>query len=266
MAKVDMYLPATIPDVFSHEPGDTLFTEMLSFTMLQNLVRMQEAGFQWDDGQMTPEELAVFSAAWTAQTRVIEQQSKYLKDIKSTFNAKHQALPSAFKWSEFVKSDIFDWLVKTVLALIPGTIDDALYYAITEYGISLLGMAVELLEILYTSGGLLCDRMRDENTKVQHLPMSKENYRLRSQVIRQHDMSIQSMMMQISHAEQQIQQNPTTAESATETEHGTPRTVAEILEDMSLTLKRIEASEHVIDIDGRSFYTKSLVYDENLLE
>lgn len=152
-----------------------------------------------DSGEM-PELL------WKAQDVLLERQIAYLKDIKDTYAEKRQDLPQGFSMRNFVQSDFFKWAVEFALTLIPGDIDDALYKLLQEHAHKVIGWALVWLQKAYYAGSLLCAAMADENAYLRKLENSAENYRLRSNIITQHDLSIQSLLQQVALAESQAAQ------------------------------------------------------------
>ena len=146
------------------------------------------------------------STLWTAQNKLLERQIAYLKDIKDTYAEKRQDLPQGFSMRSFVQSDFFKWAVSFALTLIPGEIDDAIYKALQEHAHKVIGWALVWLQKAYYAGSLLCAAMADENAYLLKLEKSLENYKLRSNVITQHDQSIQSLLQQVALAESQAAQ------------------------------------------------------------
>ena len=170
-----------------------------------------------DDGN-TPEDETILTGVWTAQTALINQQSAYLDDIKATFTEKRAHLPVGFSMDKFVDSSFFKYLaeiaVKKVIDLItdliPGQIDDIVIDNFSEYGVKLFGAALCWLQKVYYAGSQLCERMKAENGEIAKMTASWGNYSVRSGIITQHDMSIQSLMAQVSLAEQEVMEHSTT--------------------------------------------------------
>lgn len=251
MITIDLLETGSVPDLFTYDAENpTQYTEWLSWWFLRNFSAMQAAGFKWTDGQTIAEEeeLETILGIWTAQNNLITQQTDYLKDIKYTFNERRKSMPKGFTLSSFIKSEAFSYLVEFLLAIFPGEIDDTIYHLIREYAQSLLGHAVEWLENTYTKGAALCERMREENTKIRDMPMSMANYKLRSQIITQHDESIQSLMAQVAHGETQVQTISNVKDSS----------------EIAKWLKHIALSEHVIECPytGMCIYDKSEIVEE----
>lgn len=143
---------------------------------------------------------------WKAQNILLERQISYLKDIKDTYAEKRQDLPQGFSMRNFVQSDFFKWAIEFALTLIPGEIDDTLYKLLQEHAHKVIGWALVWLQKAYYAGSMLCAAMADENAYLKKLENSVENYRLRSNVITQHDQSIQSLLQQVALAESQAAQ------------------------------------------------------------
>ena len=165
-----------------------------------------------EKGMLTPEQRQELLAVWTAQTNVIAQQSAYISDIKATFMEKRAQLPVGFSMQTFVESDIFKTLADMAIAkiidwmtdFIPGQLDDLVLDGISKYGIKLLGAAIVWLQKVYYAGSVLCDRMKEENDALLNINMDWEKYPIRSDIIKQHEMSIQSLMAQVALAESQL--------------------------------------------------------------
>ena len=155
---------------------------------------------------------------WTAQINLINQHTEYLADVKEIFGVKQVELPSNFSLAQFFRSEAFQWIVFALLKLIPGEIDDLIWAMVAEYVGKLLGLAVEELKKIYNAGSRLCERMRDENQQLLALDTSFEAYRLRSQILQQHDMSIQSLMLETAAAETRLAQIQTANAEADKSE------------------------------------------------
>lgn len=148
---------------------------------------------------------------WKAQDVVIERQIGYMKDIKDTYADRRQHL-QGFSMANFVKSEWFKWAVESLLKLIPGEMDDAIYRLVQEHGVKVIGWCLVWLQKAYYAGSLLLAAMADENAYLKTLSPTMEHYRLRSQIITQHDQSIQSMMQQVALAEKQVSDQKNDAE------------------------------------------------------
>lgn len=140
---------------------------------------------------------------WKAQNELINRQISYLKDIKATYAEKRQDLPQGFSMREFVNSEWFKWAVESMLKLIPGEVDDAIYALVQKHAFKTIAWALVWLQKAYYAGSLLCAAMADENAYLLKLEASFDNYKLRSTIITQHDQSIQSLLQQVSLAESQ---------------------------------------------------------------
>ena len=250
MAKVDMYLPATIPDVFSHEPGDTIFTEMLSFTILQNMKRMQDEGFKFDDGQATPEELVELAPLWSSQDGVISQQSAYIGKVKDTFNGKNASMPEEPSLVESLLWEFGEWTANQIATYFWGQTAGR----VAEFAVSLLGYAVSELKKLYTEGGTLCDKIEAENTSLEALSMSRENFLLRSTVLSRHESTIGNLLQHISNMEKVA-----STASGLSTGEGQTKTLDDLVEAVEL----IADSENVVQCpySGDYIYTKTFCRD-----
>lgn len=159
----------------------------------------------------TPEtELPV--ALWTAQNNLITQQSAYLDDIKDTFTTIREELNVGFTMKQFTESNAFkfvsDLAVKKLTDWItdawPGLADDAILDTISTYAPKAMGWGLVWLHKQLLAGGLLCERMKEENTQLLILPQSFDGYKLRSDIISQHDLTIQSLLSQVALVETQL--------------------------------------------------------------
>lgn len=157
-----------------------------------------------------PEEESRFpSSLWEAQNELLGRQIAYLKDIKETYANKRQDLPQGFSMRDFVNSEWFEWAVASLLKLIPGDIDDAIYALVQKHALKTIAWALVWLQKAYYAGSLLCAAMADENAYLLKMSPSFENYQLRATAITQHDQSIQSLLQQVSLAESQAARTQT---------------------------------------------------------
>lgn len=171
------------------------------------------------------ENLAVIecpAGLWQAQSEVITQQSSYLDDIRSTFISKRENLGVGFDIQEFTESSIFKWLadvaVKKIVDLvtdfIPGVADDVIVDTIATYAPKAIGWGLVWLHKQFLAGAALCERMQAENSQLLELKASIDMYRLRSDIISQHDLTIQSLLAQVAQVEAQIMKDVTSETSA----------------------------------------------------
>ena len=168
-----------------------------------------------DTGVDTPEESEFSKDLWQAQSNLIEQQNVYLDDIKDTFIRKRDEMGGGFDMETFTESDTFKGLVsvaaKKIIDLIPdfipGVIDDLIVDTIASYAPKAVGWGLVWLKKQFTAGAVLCERMKEENVQLLTLSNSLDSYRLRSQIISQHDNSIQSLLSQVAQVESQLMQD-----------------------------------------------------------
>jgi len=142
---------------------------------------------------------------WLAQTALIDEQSDYLGNIKSTYGALYAEIPKAFSVSGFLKSTWFDWMVKKAIELlpddIPGNLDDAAIAGAISWGAKKAAIAWDFCSRFYNDGINYCDAMIEENNEIGKLPNSRDNYELRNKILKQHTDAIQSLMQQAALAE-----------------------------------------------------------------
>lgn len=160
-------------------------------------------------GELPEDESRFPQALWEAQNELLGRQISYLKDIKETYANKRQDLPQGFSMRDFVQSEWFEWAVSSLLKLIPGDIDDAVYALLQKHALKTIGWALVWLQKAYYAGSLLCAAMADENAYLLRMSPSFENYQLRGAAITQHDQSIQSLLQQVSLAESQAARTQT---------------------------------------------------------
>lgn len=142
---------------------------------------------------------------WTAQDELLKRQCVYLKDIKETYAERRIEL-QGFNMREFTQSEWFKWAIDAMLKLIPGNADDFIFELVQKYALKTIGWCLVWLQKAYLSGSLLCAAMYDENCYLlTELDKTLENYAMRSTIITQHDLSIQSLLQQVSLAETQAQ-------------------------------------------------------------
>lgn len=160
----------------------------------------------------TPDALTISADMWRAQSNLIEQQNAYLDDIKETFTQKRDEMGDNFDMKEFTESDTFKALVGAAIQkiidlitdFIPGVIDDAIVDTIASYAPRAIGWGLVWLKKHLTAGAILCERMKEENLQILTVTASFEMYRLRSTVISQHDLTIQSLLSQVAQVEAQV--------------------------------------------------------------
>lgn len=191
------------------------------------------------DPKAIEQDQKTLQSAWDAQSAVLDQQSTYLKDVKSLFNAKHKNLPKNFSVANFLKSSYFEWVVAAILKLIPGEFDDVLAKDVLVFVGAIIGEAIELLELFYTAGGTLCDKMRAENTELKNMTASWDAYTLRSQVLTQHDQSMQTLLAQIAQAENQVLH----AQSGVSEE----KSLINVLEEMSANILHLAVNPIIVE-------------------
>lgn len=155
---------------------------------------------------------AVSADIWTAQNNLIEQQNVYLDDVKATFADKRQHLKVGFDMSDFVNSEFFKDFSQAIVAklvdwitdVIPGWKDDVILDTIAAYGSRAIGLGLIWLNKQFLAGSQLCERIKEENLQLLKVSATFDLYRLRSDIISQHDNTIQSLLSQIALVETQL--------------------------------------------------------------
>ena len=164
-------------------------------------------------GTTTEQALTISAELWTAQSNLITQQSSYLSDIKATFTTKREELKVGFTMQQFTESSVFKYLADIAVSKVtdwitdayPGVADDAMLDTIAKYAPKAIGWALVWLDKQFLAGGLLCDRMIEENNRLITMTNAFDYYKLRSDIVSQHDLTIQSLLSQVALVETQLQ-------------------------------------------------------------
>lgn len=172
--------------------------------------------------------LTISAELWKAQGNLIAQQSSYLSDIKTTFTAKREDLKVGFTMKQFTESGVFKYLADIAVSKItdwitdayPGVADDAILDTIAKYAPKAIGWALVWLDKQFLAGGILCDRMIEENNQLLIMTNSYDYYKLRSDIISQHDLTVQSLLSQVALVETQLQKGESDLSGLTETLSG----------------------------------------------
>lgn len=215
--------------------------ENLANVNLQIWAKAQANGYILDDGQIPSEELSIWETMWDAQNDVLIRQSDYLDEVKSIFNEKANNLPETPSFWETVLEQI----VEEGLEYIAVAFGGLLGYFIYELGWVLFEWAVNSIKNLYSEGGQICDKLRMENNAISSLPMTRDNYRLRSQIITQHDVAIGNIIQHIGLEEQRLTNPPKSKEeSSTELSED----VTELLTALIEAVKALQFNGQVIRV------------------
>ena len=163
----------------------------------------------------TPNALTISADLWAAQTNLIEQQSAYLDDIKDTFATMRENLNVSFTMKQFTDSNAFkfmaDLAVKKVTDWLtdawPGLADDPILDTISTYAPKAIGWGLVWLHKQLLAGSIMCERMKEENLQLVALVHSLDMYKLRSDIITQHDLTIQSLLAQVALVGNQLKES-----------------------------------------------------------
>lgn len=156
--------------------------------------------------------VTISEGLWTAQSNLITQQSAYLDDIKATFTEKREDLHVSFTMKQFTESKPFKYLADIAVKKVtdwltdayPGVADDAILDTIATYTPKAMGWALVWLDKQFLAGGILCERMKEENTQLLTMTSSFDAYKLRSEILSQHDLTVQSLLSQVALVEGQV--------------------------------------------------------------
>lgn len=206
---------------------------------------------------------------WEAQALLIAQQSAYIEQVKRYFNERWQDI-------SLIPKDLIGNFLTKIMEWTAGFVGETVEKKygwicgkLTEVGVTLLGKYLIYITLFYTEGASLCDTIKKENTVLLTMPASRDNYLLRSQVITQHDNSIQNLLLHISTIEQHIDEGLRNQPIFDDINYGlddiniggdTPTTTAIPWEDVVAALHDIAMSEPVVRCPhtGECIYTKSL--------
>lgn len=152
---------------------------------------------------------------WKSQQNLLEQQNAYLDDVKNTFAEKRETLKVGFDIKAFVSSDVFKVVSESIVSrlvdwitdLIPGIQDDLIFDTVAKYTPRAIGLGMIWLNKQFMAGAVLCERMKEENLQLLKAPQTFDMYRMRSDIISQHDISMQSLLTQIALVETQMMQD-----------------------------------------------------------
>ena len=158
---------------------------------------------------------AVSADIWTAQNNLIEQQSAYLDDIQDTFTTMREELKVGFTMKQFTESNAFKFLADLAVKKVtdwltdawPGLADDAILDTVSKYAPKAIGWGLVWLHKQLLAGSNLCIRMKEENLQILKFAQTLDLYKLRSEVISQHDLSIQSLLSQVALVESQLKES-----------------------------------------------------------
>lgn len=143
----------------------------------------------------------VAQTIWEKQTDMIAAQNDYLDKVKDTFNARFINIPKV--------SDLRDKLIaaaaEEVIGFIASITTNAVVGMISEFLIGNLGDLIEFLKAVLVNHGKICDVMKAENTALLDMEQSRDNYFLRKEVLEMHDDMIDTLLRQVSDAEEAIE-------------------------------------------------------------
>lgn len=218
----------------------------------------------------TPEVVALDSFpvnVWEAQSLLIAQQSAYIEQVKRYFNERWQDI-------SLIPKQLIGDLLTNVLEWAAARIGEAvekvrgmMWGKLAEIGTTMLGKYLIYVTLFYTEGASLCDSIKKENTELLTLPLSRDNYQLRSQVLAQHEASVGNLLLHISTIEQNIANEMDVSlpiDDINIGSGGTPTTTTTTTEipweEVVAALHDIAMSEPVVKCPhtGECIYTKSL--------
>lgn len=169
------------------------------------------------------------AALWTAQTALITRQSGYLKHVKRECATRWDDLPAKLK-DRTIKESMIEEFLAWLAGKIVGYFQGPAAEEIAQECVSLVAMAIRFVQLLYTAGEALCDAMIQENTALQSLEQSRENYDLRSKILTQHDLALHNLVTEISEVERVIDNSD----------------VTEQLKRMNETMELTQSEEHIV--------------------
>ena len=218
----------------------------------------------------TPEIIALDSFpvnVWEAQSLLIAQQSAYIEQVKRYFNERWQDISIIPKnLIGDLLTDILEWAAVRIGEAVE-KVRGMMWGKLAEIGTTMLGKYLIYVTLFYTEGASLCDSIKKENTELLTLPLSRDNYQLRSQVLAQHEASVGNLLLHISTIEQKIANEMDVSlpiDDINIGSGGTPTTTTTTTEipweEVVAALHDIAMSEPVVKCPhtGECIYTKSL--------
>lgn len=218
----------------------------------------------------TPEIVALDSFpvnVWEAQSLLIAQQSAYIEQVKRYFNERWQDISIIPKnLIGDLLTDILEWAAVRIGEAVE-KVRGMMWGKLAEIGTTMLGKYLIYVTLFYTEGASLCDSIKKENTELLTLPLSRDNYQLRSQVLAQHEASVGNLLLHISTIEQKIANEMDVSlpiDDINIGSGGTPTTTTTTTEipweEVVAALHDIAMSEPVVKCPhtGECIYTKSL--------
>ena len=202
---------------------------------------------------------------WEAQSLLIAQQSAYIEQVKRYFNERWQDISIIPKnLIGDLLTDLLEWAAAKIGEAVE-KVRGMMWGKLAEISTTMLGKYLIYVTLFYTEGASLCDSIKKENTELLTLPLSRDNYHLRSQVLAQHEASVGNLLLHISTIEQKISNELDQSLPIDDVNIGnggtsTPTTTAIPWEDVVAALHDIAMSEPVVRCPhtGECIYTKSL--------
>ncbi len=167
-----------------------------------------------DGGAIGDVSSSIPETVWLAQNAVLDNQNAFLDDLATQYEDRKNKLPETStdeilkEVLEFVVGEGAAWLLAKWMTKIPivgevleGYIDD-----IAGFVVSLGFIAYDWLKSMYSAGTQFCNKIADENHALLALEQTRQNYELRSQIIVQHEHSIQNMILIVNATEKQAQE------------------------------------------------------------
>lgn len=252
---------ATVDTSTLDVPAYTTYSDLDPTKQQENLAYINEqlwdfmklAGFVLSDGQMDSAEQDAFQSLWNAQNDLIQQQSDYCDEVKATFEANRELLPD--NPDAFIADLLWEfgeWIVGRIVTFFFGPF----WGEAAEIGVYLLGALIRTLDTLYTEGGELCDKIKAENNALLNLPFSKENYQIRSQVISQHDGTLQTLLTHVLALEGQLQQGTIPQPAQIPGESG-----GTVSEELIQAVKDLQYNDEIIDFGAARLHLKGKVIE-----
>ena len=218
---------------FEYEYGQTEFTEMLSYCLMQNIDALADSGFVFstdNSGLAFPQPMEVFlnqvqdnatvplpvqqyypefpAAVWNQQTVAIQQQTAIIARIKATLQEKYDNMPAETKTPGFFQNAIQDLLSDFAEKLFWGAVKflfRGLFIQSIVWGACVLGVlkVKELVDKIFESLSE-CDKMSAENTEIQTLEMGEPDaqkawpyFQLRETILQRHQRDIHNMLTEL---------------------------------------------------------------------
>lgn len=223
---------------FEYEYGQTEFTEMLSFCLMQNIDALADAGFQFDtegsgelpqpfevlinqmrDAKIVPipmmKNAGIFPMhLWDQQTLAIQQQTQIIERLKVRLQEKYDQIPAKVKEPGYFQqliNKLLDSLAEEFFWAAVKLLFKGSLFSSAIFGVAVIGVLVvkSLVNKLFDAIGDLTT-MAAENQEIAAVDNEEaqrwELFDLRENVLTRHQRDINNMLIEIMTLEKQAKE------------------------------------------------------------